>query len=296
MKTGENIMDRMTVLFPGQYSNYHQIDPDFQAEYDAASETGLFQPILFNYDEWLSGDKLKIAGNQYNPGKTIYRGWMLKPEQYQQFYQALEGKGIRLLTDPASYENLHIFPNIYPFIKADTSEIMFFEDGKVDIEAVKRKFARFMVKDSVKSVKGTKFPVFFDQTVTQSSFNKSMQIFYKYRGDLLTGGICIKEYLNLKHYNQFTNEYRVFYANHQIISVSRNSKQPSYTAEPPVGLIEKYKHLPSPYYTIDYAELIDGTWKILETGDGSVSGLSPKQDAVRYFSALYYAFKEGGDK
>lgn len=26
------------------------------------------------------------------------------------------------------------------------------------------------------------------------------------------------------------------------------------------------------YYTIDYAELSDGTWKILEAGDGQVSG------------------------
>lgn len=33
----------------------------------------------------------------------------------------------------------------------------------------------------------------------------------KYRGNLLTGGICIKEFLDLKRYGEKTNEYRVFY-------------------------------------------------------------------------------------
>lgn len=119
-----------------------------------------------------------------------------------------------------------------------------------------------------------------------------MQIFYKYRGDLLTGGICIKEYLDLKHYDGKTNEFRVFYVNHENISLSRNSGQPDYTCTPPENLINKYSGLKSPYYTIDYAELTDGTWKIIEAGDGSVSGLSPGQDAGAYFRALYQAVKD----
>ena len=147
-----------------------------------------------------------------------------------------------------------------------------------------------MVKDSVKSVKGTEFPVFFDNTVTQAEFDKWMEVFYKYRGDLITGGICIKEYLDLKRYDGITNEFRVFYANGQVISVSRNSNQPIYTDVPPAGLVMKYRNLNSPYYTIDYAELSDGTWRIIEAGDGGVSGLSPGQDPVIYYRSLYYAF------
>ena len=86
--------------------------------------------------------------------------------------------------------------------------------------------------------------------------------------------------------------FRVFYANHQIISVSRNSGQPEYICAPPEKLVKKYSGLKSPYYTIDYAELTDGTWKIIEAGDGSVSGLSPAQDAAAYFRALYQAVKD----
>ena len=71
------------------------------------------------------------------------------------------------------------------------------------------------------------------RTIDQDAFNQWMEVFYQYRGDLLTGGICIKEYLDLKKYGDSTNEYRVFYISHQIASVSRNSGQPLTAARPP---------------------------------------------------------------
>lgn len=81
----------------------------------------------------------------------------------------------------------------------------------------------------------------------------------------------------------------MFYTNHEIISVSRNSGQGNYTNEPPKELIEKYRTIESIYYTVDFAELEDGSWKVLEAGDGSVSGLSDYQDAEVYFRVLYHS-------
>ena len=158
------------------------------------------------------------------------------------------------------------------------------------MESGKKSFDRFMVKDYVKSVKGTEFPKFFDHSITQEEFDNWMEVFYKYRGDLLTGGICIKEFLDLKRYGEKTNEYRVFYINHEIATICRNSGQADFTAEPPKELLEKYSHLDSPYYTVDYAELEDGSWRIVEAGDGEVSGLSDNQDYNSYFRALYQCF------
>ena len=169
-------------------------------------------------------------------------------------------KNIRLVTDPDQYK-------------------------------LKRSFGRFMVKDFVKSVKGTEFSKFFDHSITQIEFDRWMDVFYKYRGELLTGGICIKEFLDFKFYDNKTNEYRVFYINHEVATISRNSAQATYAPLPPMSLIEKYKNLDSKYYTIDYAELDDGSWKIIEAGDGEVSGLSEFQDYEQYFRALYQCFK-----
>lgn len=147
-----------------------------------------------------------------------------------------------------------------------------------------------MVKDFVKSVKGTEFPRYFDRSITQEEFDKWMEVFYKYRGELLTGGICIKEFLDFKHYGDRTNEYRVFYANHEITTISRNSAQGIYAPLPPQDLIEKYRNLDSIYYTVDYAELEDGRWKVVKAGDGGVSGLSEFQDYEQYYRALYHSF------
>ncbi len=216
----------------------------------------------------------------------------MKSEQYERFYKLLQEKNIKQVTDPAQYKLMHIFPNVYDYVKSDTAKMEVFPlHSQIDVELLKKSFGRFMVKDYVKSVKGTEFPRFFDQTITQESFVRWMQVFYQYRGDLLTG-ICIKEFLDLKRYGERTNEYRVFYINHEIATISRNSGQMDHAPEPPKELLGKYKNLNSPYYTVDYAELENGSWRIVEAGDGEVSGLSDNQDYEAYFRALYQCFKE----
>ena len=213
---------------------------------------------------------------------------MMKPEQYEEFYRALYARGIRLITEPKAYEAMHVFPNVYKLVEEDTARMRIFPlHEEIELARVKTEISRFMVKDYVKSVKGTSFPKYFDSSTEQDAFNQWMEIFYQYRGDLLTGGICIKEYLDLKKYGDRTNEYRVFYMNHEIAAVSRNSGQLSTAALPPETLVEKYRNLPSVFYTVDFAELEDGTWKIIEAGDGSVSGLSDGQDYGAFFRALY---------
>lgn len=50
------------------------------------------------------------------------------------------------------------------------------------------------------------------------------------------------------------------------------------------------KNISGVFYTVDFAELEDGTWKVIEAGDGSVSGLSDGQDYAAFFRALYHCF------
>lgn len=280
-----------SLLFPSDVFDPKTVDEDMKQEYQAALDTGKFEILLFSYNDWFNGDKLVLSVTPPCEITAIYRGWMMKPEKYTEFYSRLLQKNVRLITDPDMYSLMHQFPNVYPLIREDTAAIETFplhED--INVEELKKRFPRFMVKDYVKSVKGTEFPACFDQSVTQEEFNRWMDVFYKYRADLLTGGICIKEFLDLKRYDGKTNEYRVFYTNHHIGSVSRNSLQRSYTPEPPSELIEKYRFLDSVFYTIDFAELEDGQWKIIEVGDGSVSGLSDHQDYQAFFRTLYYCF------
>ena len=157
---------------------------------------------------------------------------MMKPEQYALFYRELLSQKIRLLTTPEMYESLHLFPRVYPELLPDTARMLTFPlHSEIDVRTCQRAFGRFLVKDYVKSVKGSEFPAYFDENCSQEAFNVWMELFYRYRGDLLTGGICIKEFLDLKRYEGRTNEYRVFYVNHEPICISRNSGQEGKVAE-----------------------------------------------------------------
>ena len=215
------------------------------------------------------------------------------PEVYEEFYTALKTNNITLINNPNAYNFMHIFPNVYKSIQEDTAKILTFPlHQPIDLHRIKSNgIHKFLVKDYVKSVKGSNFPSSFHVDIPQEEFDEWMKVFYQYRGNLLTGGICIKEYLNLKQYGDKTNEYRVYYANHKICSIAKNSNQGYLTPLPPEDFILKYKNLPSNYYTIDYAQLIDDSWIIIECGDGQVSGLSNSQDYVDYYNNLILSFK-----
>ena len=280
------------ILFPSSFFSRENVDEDLQKEYDSVIVTGLFDVAIFGYSQWFDEDKLLLNKKNTKEQIAIYRGWMMSPEQYSNFYNLLLKKNIRLINNPNNYRLFHLFPNIYETLKEDTAKMEIYPlHQQIYIEKLKKKFQKFMVKDYVKSVKGTDFPKFFDHNVEQKEFDRCMEIFYNYRGDLLTGGICIKEFLDLKYYGKNTNEYRVFYMNNKVATVTRNSNQENNTPQPPKYLIEKYKNLDSPFYTIDYAELKDGSWKIIEAGDGGVSGLPDTQDYDLFFRKLFQFFE-----
>lgn len=280
------------ILFPSDYFDINKIDESFKNEYEAVLSNGNFEILLFSYDEWIAEGKLKLNYMVDTTTDTIYRGWMMKTEIYENFYRELQRKNIKLMTAPNEYAKFHSFPNIYPELQGDTAKMLVYGDiNKIDLQEIKNTFSQFMIKDYVKSVKGTDFPKCIGSNINEDEFNELIKKFLEYRGELYTGGICIKEYLDLKLYGDKTNEYRVFYMNHRIATVSRNSGQPCYTAEPPKEFIEKYRNLPSPFYTVDYAELSDGTWKIIEAGDGQVSGLSDNQDIHNFYRLISVIFE-----
>ena len=276
------------ILFPSSITNKDVVDGSLKSEYEAAVATG-FDVAIFDNGEWFDNDRLVLKNKYSEMRKTIYRGFMMPDDKYKIFYEELKKNNIELINEYNEYRFMHIFPKAYEFIKDDTAKILTFPlNKKIDVNEIKKHFKKFMVKDFVKSVKGTDFPKYFDESIEQAEFDKWMEKFYCYRGKLLTGGICIKEYLELKRYDGKVNEFRVFYANGEVVSVSRNSGQPNYSNTVPSTKIYKYRHLNSNYYTVDFAELIDGKFVVIEVGDGQVSGLSDNQDYVNYFRTLYH--------
>lgn len=273
------------ILFPSSFFDRKKIDEGFQREYTAAVECGLFSDVyIFSYEDWFHHGRLTLDHVPERMITAVHRGWMMLPEQYERFYNSLLENNIRLIPSPEEYNALHIFPNVYPLIREDTPRTIIFPPGAdIDLAEVKKTFRRFMVKDYVKSVKGTNFPAFFDAGIPQAQFDEWIKRFQDYRAQLFTGGFCVKEYIDLRKYGEHKNEYRVFYMNHQIATVNRSSGQPDFAPLPPRGLLEKYRDLDSRFYAVDFAEKADGSWVIIEAGDGSVSGLSDYQDYNEFF-------------
>ena len=279
----------ITILFPSSYIQHHQVDPDLEDEAKIVAETPGLQLAVFDYEAWFRKKKFKLTLTPEEPiQQALYRGWMMKPDAYKKFYESLSKMHIQLLTTPKEYSTLHLFPNAYPLIKEDTAPTMYFEPGEhVDVNKITKEFQRFMVKDDVKAVKGSKFPSFFDQQITQEEFDTYMNIFYKIRGEYLTGGLCVKEYLDLKTDERGrTNEYRAFFLKGELLSLHPDSGQDFPDNQPPENLLKKYNSLPSPFYSLDLAEKKEGGWIVLETGDGQVSRLSPGQSPELFYVTL----------
>lgn len=286
----------MILLYPSDYFNRNQVEEMYQEEYRAASNISDMTVLLFSYDEFIETGEIKLYPKKLVQGIGIYRGWMLNSEQYQVFYNSLLAKGIQLINTPEQYTYCHEFPNVYAAIEKITPKIKIFrENEKINWKEVKKEFGRFMIKDFVKSVKGTKFPVYFDETYSEEELDYYMFLFKEMRGNLFTKGIVIKQFVTLADYNQKTNEYRVFYLGKQAISISKNSEQSQTCKEPPSTLINQVIHLKSNFYTVDFAELEDGNFVVIETGDGQVSGLSKGQNVEQFYEQLKnYTFNEKG--
>lgn len=285
-------MDKPVILFPSDYFDKQAVDKSFAGEYDAASKTPTLEVALFDLTQFEEEGLFKINSNFEASPLLVYRGWMMKPHEYGVFYEELVSLGAKPLTTPKQYANLHLFPHVYPAIQADTPGAIMGDEGGDWYETVTHAFSRFMLKDYVKSVKGTEFPTAIDSAITREEFAALLERFQTLRGDLFTDGLVFKEYVELKKRNERTNEWRVFYLNKAVLNVERNSGQDITSPRPPQELIEKYTTLNSPYYTVDYAERESGDWTIIETGDGQVSGLASEQNPALYYAILGEALNQ----
>lgn len=259
-------------------------------EYESACAEGRLDVGLFDLELFEERGELALDRPFLDEAlPLVYRGWMMKQDRYRAFFTALREKGLCPLTSPNAYEEFHMFPLAYmrnDALKVHAPRLVAFLGHRADAVVINRMFTEFMVKDYVKSVKGTRFPVSFHTPVSQERMDGIVKEFVRLRGDLFTVGIVCKECVDLARYGGATNEWRAFYLDGNLLNVCRNSNQPTNVAKPPEELVLACSNLGSPYYTVDFAERANGTWIVVETGDGQVSGLAAAQDPAIYYQVL----------
>lgn len=281
--------NNIKILFPCNPINNSEVDPDFSEELSSAKTHG-FDYILYDHDLLVKADTnfMKISESE-NPTTVILRGYMLKEAQYHLLYNHLKDYNYILVNSLGQYLNCHYFPYSYESIKEFSNRIWFSDEYDSEwIKSICELDSNLIIKDFVKSEKGTDL-FFINKGIKQGDLSEKIKSFIEMRGSLFNKGIQFKEYLNLKKYDDCINEWRLFVLNGELVSMSRNSKIEIESARPNIPdlkeIIDRLSVL-SNFLTFDIVELETGEFKVIETGDGSVSGLSPDQNSLAFYAKI----------
>ena len=284
------------ILFPSEPFEQKVVDSAYSDEYGVCKIMGI-KTHLFDYEELVENDKL-VSDIFFDDSATlIYRGWMLKPEQYSKLYNKILHKTngyVTLLNSPQQYQNCHCFPFVYKDIKDYTPKILVFDkyDEVMELFNILPLLDfDFFLKDYVKSIKTNLSVEKISRKISTTDLFRKIQEFVKERGHLFTGGIVFKEYVDLKKVDGITNEWRAFYLYGKLVDISNNSSiDISKGEQPPIEFVESVGRVlgeKSNFLTIDFALKENGTWTIIETGDGGVSGLSPHCNVLGFYNKLF---------
>ena len=292
------------ILFPSEPFALKIVDSSFKAEYEAAKLVG-FDVYLYDHDEYVKTNLLKstLPFNDGNPETIMLRGWMFNEWNYKEFYMSILARGFELINGPSQYVDVHHFPNLYPKIAEYTSKAWWTErwDSLEDTDKIDWKSVRdflggdVIIKDYVKSQKGTDLFILKNE-LTNEEFHDKILKFIEARGKLFNAGIVLKQIEKLKKYEGHTNEWRIFVLDGMPILMEYNGISESHKVMPtPVFIfkcMEIFKTIPSRFITIDIAEKEDGSWMILEGGDGQVSGMPTDAAAIAFYNKLKLRFDE----
>jgi hypothetical protein len=244
------------VLFPSDTLNPREPDEAFLDQVRAFEAAG-FPWSLCSVEEMEDGRK-GLRG-RLEPGRTVlYRGWMLTADQYHLLANAISAGGSSLLTSPESYLVAHHLPNWYPLVRDFTPETRVVP-ASADLEAELRSLGweAFFIKDFVKSLKTSVGSVVRDPAQVATVVREMV----KFRGEI-EGGICVRRFEDFKR----ETETRYFVIRGRVHASSAQAVIPALVSTCAT-------RIPSPFFSIDVADRVDGKKRIVEIGDGQVSDI-----------------------
>lgn len=291
----------MRIIYCDSVFDNKIIEPDYEEEKKSAVNVG-FDFSLISFEELTDGNittALRFIKQSENKEFGIYRGWMLKPNQYQNLYDGLLKKNIELINSPDEYKHCHYLPDSYEKIASKTPKSNWTTELTNDaILALTSNFGEspLIVKDFVKSEKHNWDEACFIPNASDSDKVKSVvDKFIELRGDSLNEGLVFRQFEELEFLTEhsksgmpLTKEFRVFFANKKIIKVFDYWDEGEYGETKPEldDFIEIAQNIDSKFFTMDIAKKKNGDWIIMELGDGQVAGLPDNADRTEFYSRL----------
>jgi ATP-grasp domain, R2K clade family 3 len=243
-------------LFPSDYFHPTLVDEMYRSEATAFQQAG-FQVAVVSLES-LSSNSPQIDPSLTPNANVIYRGWMLGASDYQKLVTAIERAGACIQTSTVDYLATHYLPNWYHSIKDLTPETHFYHtDGDLKNELEKLDWDRFFVKDYVKSLKTSMGSI----VSHPSEIDLIIAEMRKFRGTI-EGGICVRRVEDFIP----TSEQRYFVIDGRVFGSDANEPIPEIA-------LDCAARIKSRFFSIDPIDRQDGVKRIVEIGDGQVSGL-----------------------
>ncbi|ULO08507.1 ATP-grasp domain-containing protein [Paenibacillus sp. 19GGS1-52] len=294
----------MIILFCNDPLNEKRVDVDYEKEYLTAKKIG-FSVALISLEELLSGSVDKATKRveiKSTLETAIYRGWMMKPSFYRMLYNGLLEKNVKLINSPEDYESCHYFPNSYEIISEHTPRSLCLEINDVcegTIYNILNEFGSkaIIIKDYVKSRKHEwEEACYIPDSSNKTHAERVIQNFISRQGEDLCGGLVFREFIPLKKITNhpisgmpLAEEYRLFFLNNKLLINFEYWDEAIYDREDQPNLdifIDLAERINSAFFTMDIAKTEQGSWCVIEVGDGQVSGLPDKTNMEEFYKAI----------
>lgn len=246
----------MRFVFPSDFFNVKKIDEVYAEQAEYLRQAG-FATSVISLENLGSGTAL-IYPHPDIGEQLVYRGWMLVPDDYSRLVETIKNSGAVAFIDLNEYLATHYLPNWYPLIQEFTPETRFLAiDDDLEAALTELGWSGFFVKDYVKSLKTS-----IGSIITQPSEIKNVVTeMQKFRGSI-EGGLCIRRIEDLIT----ETEKRYFVINGQPSAPLVDEVIPSI-------VLDCIARISSKFFSIDVVNRRDGCQRIIEIGDGQVSGL-----------------------
>ncbi|WP_327270219.1 ATP-grasp domain-containing protein [Streptomyces sp. NBC_01218] len=269
-------------------------DPEFAEEAAAVREMGAGLALI-DHDALLAGDAAgAVARVPRDSGPYWYRGWMVPVQRYAELGEALATRGARLLTDAAAYREAHELPGWYAVFEELTPRSVWHAlTGTAPVPVDGAFWAALarplgggpgIVKDFVKSRKHEWHEACFVPELRDAErLGAVVARFAELQGDFLAGGMVVRAFERFVP----NGEARAWWVDGVPVMVTAHPDTPGDRPDPELRRVgEAVRRLGCRLVTTDLALREDGAWRVVEVGDGQVSGFPAGTGARPLLEAL----------
>jgi len=289
------------VLFCADPLNPRRVDDHFAAQADAVRAAGGTVGLI-DHDALTRGDAdAAVRRLPSGLGPVWYRGWMVDADRYGDLASALADKDGELVVPQEFYRRAHELPGWYgTFANLTPRSVWMASPAGVvppparlaelvapllDTTGGARRSA--VVKDFVKSRKHEWHEACFVPSLDETDeLHAVVARMVELQEDSLAGGIVVRAFEAFDR----DGEARVWWLDGEPVLVTPHPDTPDLPREPDLsGVATPVRALGCRFVTTDLARRTDGTWRVVEVGDGQVSDLPGTVDPYPLMDRLVRA-------